>query len=430
MQTPEKECNFVTMRILLPHIAHRGRLLAFCVASSASVAFAGTDGADLHRLMSPYESEDSTEVRTLHLNVGALAFFKDNEYDGNISKGYSLPGVWLVPRVSYRPRPELKFELGASALMFHGANKYPNFAFHDIVTWKGSEYQSGAHLLPYFRAEAQLGAATFVLGDLHGGAAHALSLPLYKPENLLTTDPEKGWQVLLRTPRWNMDAWIDWQSFIYETDKHQEAFTVGMTQSVRLTRPTSSRFSLSLPLQLMVQHRGGEQDATDLGVQTISNAAIGLQARQTFGNRTLNAAELEVFGLGAYQQAGKLWPFNAGAAFWAAGRLELLRSLRVTVGFFQAQDFVSLYGSPFFNTVSLKNEGGRFSHMTTGYWNVEYCHSFCNDYVFGAKADGYLTDAGRLSLRDGTSEPPALRHAFSFGVYLRARMDFLLKRFK
>ena len=47
---------------------------------------------------------------------------------------------------------------------------------------EGRGLSSGAHLLPYFRAAAQLGAATFVLGDLYGAAHHGLILPLYKPE--------------------------------------------------------------------------------------------------------------------------------------------------------------------------------------------------------------------------------------------------------
>ena len=67
-----------------------------------------------------------------------------------------------------------------------------------------------------------------------GGANHNLILPLYNPETLLTTDPEKGFQTIIRTHHWKMDAWIDWQSFIYEMDKHQEAFTVGMSQVLHL----------------------------------------------------------------------------------------------------------------------------------------------------------------------------------------------------
>ena len=84
----------------------------------------------------------------------------------------------------------------------------------------------------------------------------------------------------------------------------------------------------------------------------------------------------------------------------------------------------------FFNTISLKNEGARYSHMNTAFWSMEYARTFGRDYVFGAKANGYITDAGCLQLKNGAIDPAALRHTFSFGEFLRAQPRFLLKRFK
>lgn len=336
----------------------------------------------------------------------------------------------LTPYLAYRPLPNLNLQLGLTALCYDGTNHYPNYAFHDIVTWKGNAYQGFAHALPYFRVALQMGAATFVLGDLYGRANHNLILPLYKPETLLTTDPEKGFQTIIRTRHWKIDAWIDWQSFIYEMDKHQEAFTVGMSQVLHLLQPHAHGWSLDFPVQMMVQHRGGEQDDTDLGVQTLCNASVGLQLRKTLHHRVFNEAALEMHALGAYQQAGKLWPFNKGAAMWVSGSLNLWHALRLQLGWWKTQDFVTLYGSPFFNTLSLKNEGARFSYMNTAFWSVEFVRTLSRDYVFGAKANGYITDAGPLQLKNGAIEPAALRHTFSFGVFLRAHPRFLLKRFK
>mgnify|MGYP001672729021 FL=1 len=396
----------------------------------SGVALAQTAESDLFHQFTARCDTDSIPTKTLYLNVDALAFFKDNEFDGNIAKGYTLPGVRLTPHLTYRPLSNLNLQLGLTALCYDGTNYYPNYAFHDIVTWKGNAYQGFAHTLPFFRAELQMGAATFVLGDLYGGVNHNLILPLYKPENLLTTDPEKGFQTIVRTRHWKMDAWIDWQSSIYEMDKHQEAFTVGISQVLHLFCPHSHGWSIDLPVQMMVQHRGGEQDDTDLGVQTLCNGSVGVQLRKTLHHRVINEAALEMHALGAYQQAGKLWPFNNGAAMWVGGSLQMWQALRLQLGWWKTQDFVTLYGSPFFNTISLKNEGARFSHMNTAFWSVEYARSFGRDYVFGAKANGYITDAGCLQLKNGAIDPAALRHTFSFGVFLRAQPRFLLKRFK
>ena len=396
----------------------------------SGVALAQTAESNLFYQLSSSCTSDSIKTKTLYLDVDALAFFKDNEFDGNIAKGYTLPGLRLTPHLTYQPLSKLTLQLGATALCYDGTNHYPNYAFHDIVTWKGNAYQGFAHILPYFRVALQMGAATFVLGDLYGRANHNLILPLYKPETLLTTDPEKGFQTIIRTHHWKMDAWIDWQSFIYEMDKHQEAFTVGMSQVLHLLQPHAHGWSLDFPVQMMVQHRGGEQDDTELGVQTLCNASVGLQLRKTLHHRVFNEAALEMHALGAYQQAGKLWPFNKGAAMWVSGSLNLWHALRLQLGWWKTQDFVTLYGSPFFNTLSLKNEGARFSHMNTAFWSVEFVRTLSRDYVFGAKANGYITDAGPLQLKNGDIEPAALRHTFSFGVFLRAHPRFLLKRFK
>ena len=43
---------------------------------------------------------DSASCGELRLNFDALCFFRDNEYKGYLSKGYTLPGYRLQPTVS------------------------------------------------------------------------------------------------------------------------------------------------------------------------------------------------------------------------------------------------------------------------------------------------------------------------------------------
>lgn len=390
---------------------------------------------------------DSTAVGTLGVSVDALAFFKDNEYDGDVVKGYSLPGFRVQPRLTYTPLREVHLEAGFHATVYEGANKYPAYVFHDIAHWKGNQYQRGAHVLPFFRAEARLGQTrpgqtTIVLGDIYGATAHGIVHPLYNPELSLTDDPEAGVQVLASRKRWTSDVWLNWQSYIFEEDTHQEAFTVGWTQHVGT--PSAGGRSLGagrslwgMPLQILVQHRGGEQDIKDLhlGVQTVANGAVGVDyewrrssvSADGTGSDTRRGAvtnvRCEALALGALQQSGDLWPFDFGTALWTSAAVDWNFGLKVKAGLFCApKDFCSLYGSPFFGTLSLKNPGERYDGMTTGYWDVEYSRTFTatgrwtsGSYTFGAKADGYINRS---------------RVPFSFGVYFRACPSFVLKRWK
>ena len=395
--------------------------------------------ADMARRMGyqPYRV-DSTQTKTLGIELEALAFFKDNEFDGNVQRGYSLPGVRLQPRLTYTPIDEIKLELGLHATIYSGANKYPCYVFHDIATWKGDQYQSGAHLLPFFRATARFKSITLAVGDIYGGATHGFVEPMYNPELILTDDPEMGFQMIVDTKRWHSDLWMNWQSYIFEESNHQEAFTVGWTQNINVWKRTKEdrTHSLDIPIQLVIQHRGGEQDNTKMGVQTIANGVLGMGYEyKAPGNRIVTGVQAEVMALYCLQQSGNLWPFKNGPALWVKASVDFIRDLRVTAGFFSAKDFCSLYGSQYFGTLSTKRAGGRFDGMNTGLISVEYSRTFANAYTIGANLKAYIYKTGSLALpADDTHPEPytipgEFRTPFSFGVYFRCSPSFVLKRF-
>lgn len=438
-------------------------LLIIITTLAALTATAQTDGPLTRRLGTHDYRTDTAAVGRLDLDVDALAFFKDNEFDGHVLRGYSLPGFRLQPRITFTPLQQIRLEAGFHATVYDGTNKYPSYAFHDIATWKGNKYQPGAHVLPFFRATASLGPApnaasrrsrtTIVLGDIYGGQVHGLVQPLYSPELSLTDDPEMGTQIIVDRPRWHSDLWLNWQSYIFEEDTHQEAFTVGWTQRVELGRrpdPDSHRHHrIGLNLQVVAQHRGGEQDITTLGTQTLANAAAGLdyEWRPTHP-AAITAVTAEAYGLMALQQSGHLWPFNLGAALWASTSVEFIRDLRVSLGAFHApRHFCSLFGSPYFGTLSLKHTGHTFATMTAGYWGVEYGRTFTvparrdgrqrpfiGSFTVGGKLDGYVSACGTMTPRTDTPvEAPQtiaahVRAPFSFGIYFRATPSFVLKR--
>ena len=369
------------------------------------------------------------DTRTLTFELDNLSFFKDNEFEGQQSKGYSLPGLWLQPKLTYQPLDAVRLEAGLHALIFNGANKYPCYAYHDIGTWKGSQYQSGAHLLPFFRVQAQLKRMTFVLGDIYGGANHRVMEPLWNPELNLTQDPEMGVQIIAGLPRWRLDAWLNWQSYIFEMDTHQEAFTVGLSQRVELTGDESS-VRWYIPIDILVQHRGGEQDTTSMGVQTITNGGVGLGMQWKTRARVLRQLTAEAAVLGCWQQSGQLWPFDTGVGGSVSVSADFAMNFRAFVGFFAARDFVSLYGAPFYSTLSQKEPGARFKYLMTPHVGVEWHHTFARDYTLGAKIDVYPLAAGELTRADGSIETAAFSNNFSFGIYMRCNPRFLLKRFK
>ncbi|MBO4642604.1 MAG: hypothetical protein J5661_07095 [Bacteroidaceae bacterium] len=361
---------------------------------------------------------DSIDTKALKVELNALTFFRDNEYDSNITRGYSLPGTWLQPKLTYNPIAPIHLELGLHGLILDGANKYPNYAYHDIATWKDNQYTSGAHLLPWFRAQADLRHLTFVLGNIYGAQNHRLIDPLFNPEQNISADPEMGIQILLDRPHVHLDTWLNWQSYIYELDTHQEAFTVGVNSHLKWNKK-ENRFHWSSSIQLLIQHRGGEQDVTALGVQTLCNASAGIRMDYTpADNHLLTCLSTEVNLLGSYQQSGHLWPFDTGFATHVGVAASLWDKLGMRIGYFDApKQYANLYGSPFMSTISLKRENLTFNGLHTAYLRVDYTHTFTKAYKLGAELEAFSAHShGENDL------------CFSFGIYLRVDPSILIKR--
>lgn len=375
----------------------------------------------------PY-AMDSTETRMLKLEVRNISFFKDNEFSGNIMKGYSLPGLWIAPVLTYQPLDNVRLEAGMHALMYHGAYKYPNYAYRDIANWKGKEYQQGAHLLPLFRAQVSWKNWNVVLGHLHDHESHGLILPLYNPELNLTADPENGIQVLFDNKFLHTDAWLNWESFIFEGSTHQEAFIVGLTNRIRLNSQ-DAKCHVYLPVQGVIQHRGGEQD-TACSVQTLMNGAIGAGLRWNTNTRALKWLNFEAYLLGYSQQAGTLWPYMGGSAQLLSVEAMFAHRLHLRADYFHSNQFISMLGSPFFGSVSTKHPGARFDgHPQTLHLSFDYSHTFGKHYAFGIKAEAYYTRPGNMTAADGKITATKGNFNISYGAYLSICPSFLLKKF-
>lgn len=368
-------------------------------------------------------------VRQLSVELDNLSFFKDNEYSGKVVKGYSLPGFWLQPKLVYYPLERVKVELGSHLLVYHGANKYPSMAYQDIAQWKGNQYQKGTHILPYFRAQMALSEQVdVVLGNLYGAANHRLIEPLYNPELNLTCDPEMGLQVLYRTRRFDLDAWVNWQSFIFKEDTHQEAFTVGLSGRVKYNDP-SALFHFYSPVQALVQHRGGEIDTiTTQSVQTLMNGAVGVGVSWQLGYRYLQRIGFEVDMLGYYQQAGALWPLDQGYGVYTRLSADV-RDFRLKGAYWQAKDFISLFGNPYFSAASLTDLGATFVHPKLIYLGAEYGRSLGKGFYFLVEVDYFQRLSDQLRGADGAPISASSGSGFSASVCMRINPSFLLKQF-
>lgn len=373
---------------------------------------------------------DSASCGELRLNFDALCFFRDNEYKGSLSKGYTLPGYRLQPTVSYQPLKNLRVEVGVSMLHYWGANKYPNLNYSDIATWKGDQTQTGFHLLPFFNVQLAVSRNfNLILGNIYGGANHRLIEPLYNQENALSADPEMGVQMQWQTKPLDFDVWVNWESFIFDKDTHQEAFTFGLSTRFKANRP-ERRTHVYFPLQVVMQHRGGEinPDAEQRQVKTWMNAAAGVGVTIHTDNSILTRLNAEADVAYYRQMTGALLPFDNGKGVYLKAEADIWRFC-LRGAYWDSSKFISIFGNLLYGSVGIHNRDFQMQRNRTVCAQLSYAQELGKGFSWGVQADVFNT----LPTDDFVVGDKVYNNnnkvSLAAGIYLRVKPSFLLKRF-
>lgn len=374
---------------------------------------------------------DSLRKKQLSIEVDNLSFFKNNEFTSTVQKGYTLPGFWLQLKASYYPLSNLKLEAGAHTIWFWGTRKYPAFAYKGMTTWSGRDYAHNVHVVPYFRAHLTLSEQVdVVLGNIYGESNHRLIEPLYNPELNLTSDPEHGLQLLYKTKWLDLDAWVDWMTYIYKLDTHQEAFVAGASARLKANQ-SESRLHVYFPVQGLAQHKGGEIDATDTRIETMMNGALGVGMRWNMKNRILKYINLEWDIVGYTYPKGNTSHLESGRGYYTRADLQI-KDFNLNTSYWIGKDFVSILGSPFYGCVSVKEEGMFFRDPQMLHFGADYVRPLGKGFAFGISAEVYYYLSGkRYSSETGLNQSSAFgdNTNFGLGVYLRIHPSFLIKQY-
>lgn len=373
---------------------------------------------------------NAEEVHRLTFELQNLNFIKNNENKGCFTKGYTLPGLWILPKLTYQPLKNLKVEAGVYMLRFWGSDAYPNYHYSDMASWKGEDYQRGFHVIPHFRVHYALTPRfDIVMGHIYGRNNHQLIEPLYNPEMGLTADPEAGLQFLWRTHPADVDMWINWESFIFQNDNHQESFTYGLSTRFKANNPESSIHAY-FPLQMLYQHRGGEinSEANDRSVKTWLNAAVGYGMDFHVKHRYLKKVNFEADAVYFGQQKGQLLPFEKGYGLHGKLSADVFR-FRILAGYWQCHDFVTIFGNPLFGAVSTFDSSIRYKNPKMAYFRLEYAQRIATGFNWGIHADIFNNfPADAYNAADGWHrESNAI--SFHAGIYLKLNLNFLIKQF-
>jgi hypothetical protein len=201
-----------------------------------------------------YQSKRKFEDgRGLYGGLNTMGFLRNKEYFNNVASGYTLFGFQFNPYLSWQAGDNFRLDGGLYLLKDFGFNQFnqvqPTFSF------------------TYFEPGVKL-----IFGNLDGALNHRLIEPLFNFENSISRRQETGLQLIVENDRIFWDTWIDWRNMIYPADKEQEEFVVGT--SAFLVVKDADEFTVGLPLQATLLHKGGQIDILNLPVYSLLNYSI------------------------------------------------------------------------------------------------------------------------------------------------------------
>jgi len=204
-----------------------------------------------------FKNISDSDYNKLHLSIENCNFLKNNEYFNNFSDGYTLIGYYLKPELEYYPGTKSRITAGIHLLKYSGINKYSQY----IPTFSFTHQFSNSY--------------TIIFGTLKGTLNHKLVEPVYKFERYFENNVENGLQFLINTKYFDADIWSDWNKFIFKGETSQEEFVFGLSSQLKLTQ-AESEIEVSIPIQFIGKHKGGQINISDEKVQTLLNSITGL----------------------------------------------------------------------------------------------------------------------------------------------------------
>lgn len=271
--------------------------------------------------------------KRLSWHTNYLGYNKNNEYFNKIADGYTLFGQQLITTARYQPNAHLLLEGGVSFRRDFGRN-------------------ATSEWLPLLRLKYQKGRFAFLFGTLEGHLNHRLIEPLFDFERLITRRLENGFQGWYRSPRFEVEAWVDWTRVIYPGSPFREEITGGLNSDYFLLRNPEQH--LRIPVQLTGVHLGGQIDTAPEPLVTRFNLATGLVWQKNWANGGW-LEQLEVHQYGTWYKDFSFNPtslYDQGWGWYTHLNVKLKHLGNIGVSYWRGTTYESFLGGDLYSSRS------------------------------------------------------------------------------
>jgi hypothetical protein len=272
------------------------------------------------------------ELRTgeLYLSIHNFNYLRNYEFFNRFQDGYTLFGAQLEPQLVYYPHPRLAITAG-----IHLRKDFGNDGIYKTY--------------PLFSLKYHKGSLTLINGVLEGNISHRFIEPIMDVEKKIIDPVEYGTQFIISKTAFSLDAFVNWKRMIYKPSPQQEQILAGASADVALIKTKKVR--LSVPLQIMAFHQGGQINTIPDPLQTLLNTAIGVKL-EVPAQGFVKSFRTENYVAG-YKELSptKQQAFSSGGGLYLnAGGDTKIGSL--TFSYWKGNGFISPQGMPIFQSVS------------------------------------------------------------------------------
>lgn len=343
----------------------------------------------------PERSLRAADTNALFLSIHNANFLKNNEYYNEYVDGYTKLGFFLKPRLTYVLSEKTRLSAGVHLLKYAGSDH-----FHQIKPVFSLNHQLSPHL-------------NLVMGTLNNAQHHHLIDPIYHFENYLDKHIENGVQFLMDHPAIRADVWINWQRFILQGSDLREQFESGVSTDIPLWGRNKD-FSVGVPFQLLIQHKGGQIDQSGKPISTLYNMATGLSFKLKTGSGWIRSVSLNNH-LVLYRDASpqKRQPYDQGHAIYSSLNLNR-KNLSLELAYWNAYQYLSFSGNPIFQAYSVKRSSVPDTQRELFAGRLKYTRQY-RDVQLLVNLDSYF-------------DPHNHKFDFGFGLYLLLNTELFLTR--
>ena len=377
----------------MQHIVRRIFILSMLLIISSNFASAQSYNS-IFLSETQINPADSNKI---FFNFDNTNFIKNNEYFNKIVEGSTLIGLFANPKFTYFLCKDIKIEGGAHLLKYSGLDEF-------------------TQVKPIFTFQYQYKSFSIILGTIYGTLNHNLPEPVFSFENYYTNNVENGMQILLNKSYLKSDTWLNWEQLIFPSDTLQEKLTFG-SSNLFLLSDTSNNVIITIPLQLIINHTGGQSVNINSNIQTLINSDFGFNIKYKILSKSIKSIELNNYFVTFYNNSPIIETyFDKGSATYSQLIINT-NKLVSSVGYWHANHFISPLGDPMFQLVSQKNilDTKPEKHLLTS--KIIYHTSLYKGVEFGFRTEFFYDFA-------------AGRFDYAMGLNIVLNQKFFLKKIK